>query len=81
MEIIFIGNNIYGIIALNYSDNKHLTKDNYNIHLEQLNNFMLEYKDIFKYYHENDIKSDIEKYLSEIKYFSPLSFAEEKISI
>ena len=80
MEIILLAIIFMVFIALNYSDNKHLTKDNYNIHLEQLNNSMLEYKDIFKYYYENDIKSDIEKYLSEIKYFS-LSFAEEKISI
>ena len=78
MEIILLAIIFMVFIALNYSDNKHLTKDNYNIHLEQLNNSMLEYKDIFKYYYENDIKSDIEKYLSEIKYFSPLSFAEEK---
>ena len=67
MEIILLAIIFIVFIALNYSDDKYLTKDNYNIHLEQLNNSTLEYKDIFKYYYENDIKSDIEKYLSEIK--------------
>lgn len=78
MEIILLTIIFMVFIALNYSDNKYLTKGNYNTHLEQLNNSMLEYKDIFRYCYENDIKSDVEKYLSEIKYFSPLSFGEEK---
>ena len=51
MEIILLAIIFIVFIALNYSDDKYLTKDNYNIHLEQLNNYMLEYKDIFKYYH------------------------------